>query len=738
MKQNNTKICLPIPRLAFDFNDIASGTVSDSVGGVQGCLKNTISHGGYTETAPRFLRNKDSGMDLPPRTTLDLIKGKSGFSLSLWILSYQVYVNFDRFRLFTAYGEGGKEVIAVTYCSTSLRVRIPGCGVKDDILVFPYTVHSRVLSYYPHEANDGVWQHLTLTVDFPNHSVKLYVNGNEVLSEDCNVSFTCDSISDVNDCVYPDRIGGDSKGKEMSFNGVIDDFCLYDYALSKDEVTALYQSYGEPETLCPTRDQELVDILLAKLGDGVVLKAGTGNMIWKGHIVKADTEDYQNRNFLINRKLYTPASFAKRYFGKDIEKLTSENGKYDVKGLCEASGKRYIDLTDTKEGLFIILAEDSCLDVATDLVYIIRAGEFCVEKENEPRIPVEQTRSVIRYSNPSSKEWIYSPGIVELNGVYFASCDISNGLYTEVFRSDDGGKTWKSIAKIDQRYWWATLFAHNDDLYLIGIYGSSYFGSGDRVIKERYIGITKSTDGGYTWSEMIPESGLIAYEGKTAWELHRAPTAVIVHDSKIWVVFEDVGGYVHPREVLMSAPVDSDLLDPQSWHFYDYMTGQGWVLEGNPVAGKDGQIYVLSRHKDAHIMISKLVDNKLIYLDDVPFVEGPATKITVRYDKRTDRYLALTNVYCGDDTLINNRTNLALVTSPDMIHWQVAELLLCDRCAINDQVGISLHGYQYVDWVISGEDLLFCVRESTDDAYNWHDSNYLTFYRLSNYAQYLQ
>jgi len=519
----------------------------------------------------------------------------------------------------------------------------------------------------------------------------------------------------------------------MSFNGVIDEFKLYDKALSAIEVAGLYGSYDEAETPSATSDQELIDEMLTKLGSAAVLKAGTGNIVWNGKVVKADTEDYERRNQFIGSTLYTPASFAERYFGADVlTQVTQKDGYYSLKALCEAADKTYIDLTGTEDKLFIILSDDTTLNPDTDREYIARAGDFCEEYDNEPTVNVEQTRVEILYSNPMSANWIYSPAITTLNDVLYASCDISNGRYTEVFRSDDGGLTWKSTAKINQNFWWATLFTHNNELYLIGIYSTSYLGS------ERYIGITKSTDGGYTWSEMSTACGLVPYLGSTDWELHRAPTPVIVHDGKLWVVFEDVGEYVHPREVLMSASVDSDLLDPQNWTFYDHLSGHGWLLEGNPVVGPDGKMYVLSRtYTEKRIVLSQLQDGKLVYQNEYKFVDGASTKFTVRYDEKTEKYITLVNLFCGDDSIINNRTNLALISSKDMINWVVDEKLLCDRTVMNEMVSITSHAFQYVDWIIDGDDLLFTVRESMDDAKNWHDSNYLTFYRLSNYAQYV-
>ena len=47
------------------------------------------------------------------------------------------------------------------------------------------------------------------------------------------------------------------------------------------------------------------------------------------------------------------------------------------------------------------------------------------------------------------------------------------------------------------------------------------------------------------------------------------------------------------------------------------------------------------------------------------------------------------------------------------------------------------HGFQYLDWLIEGNDIVFVCRTAFDDesggAHNYHDANFLTFHRIPNF-----
>ena len=44
-------------------------------------------------------------------------------------------------------------------------------------------------------------------------------------------------------------------------------------------------------------------------------------------------------------------------------------------------------------------------------------------------------------------------------------------------------------------------------------------------------------------------------------------------------------------------------------------------------------------------------------------------------------------------------------------------------------------GFQYVDFAIEGNDLLFLCRTALNGANSYHDSNYSTFHRIKNFRE---
>lgn len=102
----------------------------------------------------------------------------------------------------------------------------------------------------------------------------------------------------------------------------------------------------------------------------------------------------------------------------------------------------------------------------------------------------------------------------------------------------------------------------------------------------------------------------------------------------------------------------------------------------------------------------------------------------------TDRYWSLAN-YVPDVLQNNNvsaggmRSILALTSSYDLEEWEVRAIVLAST-------DIENVGFQYVDFIFDGDDILFVSRTSYDDgmggADNYHNSNFMTFHRITDYA----
>ena len=207
---------------------------------------------------------------------------------------------------------------------------------------------------------------------------------------------------------------------------------------------------------------------------------------------------------------------------------------------------------------------------------------------------------------------------------------------------------------------------------------------------------------------------------------------------------------VHYHAGVMSAPVESDLLDAASWTTSSFLPSDrawndgdmGAWLEGNVVVGKDGGLVNLMRvdtrslpEKAALVAIAP--DGRSLSFDPTSgFVEFPggAKKFTVRPDPLGGGYWTLASVVprgwhtAGKPSRVRN--TMALVHGRDLRHWEV-------RCHLLHHVDYHNHGFQYVDWLFDGPDLLAACRTAFDDseggAHNAHDANFLTFHRIQRF-----
>ncbi len=353
---------------------------------------------------------------------------------------------------------------------------------------------------------------------------------------------------------------------------------------------------------------------------------------------------------------------------------------------------------------------------------------------------------VINYIPSDTKIYVGSPGIAVLpNGHYLAKHDEFGPKSTEntiavspVFRSVDRGLSWERVATVKGMYW-ASIFVHQGDAYLIGT--SKQHG---------YVVISRSRDEGITWTEPKDKSsGLLIDDG----EYHCAPVPIVVHRGRIWRAMEDAmgpGGWgSHFRAFMMSAPMDSDLLKADSWVSSNHLGRdprwlggefRGW-LEGNAVVTPEGKVvdmlrvdYRAGSEKAAIIEIS--ADGAKATFDPATgFVDFPggAKKFTIRFDPATKMYWTLSNPVLPkhkDPDPGRVRNAVALMRSADLRNWEM-------RCIVLYHPDVSKHGCQYLDWLFEGDDMIVASRtawgEGTAAAPRQHDANYLTFHRIKDF-----
>lgn len=351
---------------------------------------------------------------------------------------------------------------------------------------------------------------------------------------------------------------------------------------------------------------------------------------------------------------------------------------------------------------------------------------------------------VIAHSPAKTRKYIGCPGLVILpDGRYVASHSHfgpgSTGDRMFVYRSADKGATWRRLGEVKGQ-WWSSLFLHRGSLYLMGV--SRRYG---------HVVIRRSADAGETWTTPAgAATGLLLADG----QYHTAPVPIAVHRGRIWRSMEDrsppTGWAWSFRAFVMSAPADADLLDANNWTCTNRLafrrdwlpggTNPGW-LEGNVVVTPAGGLVNILRvnaepayRKAAVVSISD--DGKTAAFDPAGgFIEfyGGMSKFTIRRDAPSKRYWTLGSLVTNPANP-RQRNTLALTSSADLRTWRIERIVLK-----HNEGGATWRkskvGFQYVDWQIVGEDIVFVSRTAYAGAHNYHDANYLTFHRIRGFRR---
>ncbi len=345
---------------------------------------------------------------------------------------------------------------------------------------------------------------------------------------------------------------------------------------------------------------------------------------------------------------------------------------------------------------------------------------------------------VVAHVAKSSGTYLGTPSIVVLsNGDYLASFDFFGPECTSdkvhVYRSSNKGKSWQFLKELEDTFW-GGLFVVGKEVYLLGVRGS-----------DRNLSIRKSSDSGKSWSEhAILRSG----------RFHGSSTPVVFHNGKIYKGYDNLGvedkkkpWMSENKSFIMWADEKADLLKPENWRYSEevvkpsQMDGTGW-LETNAVLGLDGSIRGVTRiaNESGYIAGHYAVDTTGAIVNGsvkaIPFLGG-ATKFNVMWDSKTKKYWSLTNY---PSEILRKpkmraggmRSVLALVSSPDLENWTVNKIVMGSR-------DVKYHGFQYVDWQFEGKDIILMNRVGFSDEFgeadNAHNSNYIIFQRIRNYAK---
>lgn len=341
------------------------------------------------------------------------------------------------------------------------------------------------------------------------------------------------------------------------------------------------------------------------------------------------------------------------------------------------------------------------------------------------------------------KDYITDPAVVVLpEGDYLAACksrfDGKNSV-VRILKSKDKGLTWSYLTELPSVGFF-NFFVLKDAIYIMGTKGGF-----NQVV------ILRSDDGGLTWTVPTDTRNGLLTEARS---YHSASTATVFHNGRVWRAMEDniPLGKRYFRVLMMSAPLESDLLDAANWTLSealpydkswlgDSVAFNGWY-EGNAVVSPTGEIVNMLRvetfkYNEHSAIIHYSNDGMKASFDPktdiVPF-PGGEKKFTIYFDSISHKYWTLSNMIFKEDHgkehagLLRNR--LVLSCSEDLYHWEVCDTLI-------SHPDPHFHAYQYVDWRIDGDDIIAVSRTASATSRGLstrqHDANYFTFHRFEDF-----
>lgn len=354
--------------------------------------------------------------------------------------------------------------------------------------------------------------------------------------------------------------------------------------------------------------------------------------------------------------------------------------------------------------------------------------------------------TVVNYLHPDdeaysfSGRYLCSPSLVRHpDGFLLASLDLYAPEHpqnlTLIFRSDDDGESWHYVSELMPCFW-GKMFIHKGDLYMLSC-STEY---GDLLIG-------KSTDGGKSFS--APVCLLRGSNGKAGNAgVHKNPQNVIRYNGRLYNTLE--WGTWHNKEyghaaMVMSCDENADLLSPESWSFsaplkFDRFTPEleglsmnTMTIEGTLTVSPDGKLLNVMRFGKYNTAIAYEVNTEEL---DAPLsfsglIDFPAnySKFSIKYDKESGYYYTVaTRVFSPERT--KARSLISLMRSKELKEWQVVTDIMDYRGVDDEHIG-----FQYVDFEIEGEDILFLCRTAFNGAHNYHDANYQTFHRIKSFRK---
>lgn len=356
---------------------------------------------------------------------------------------------------------------------------------------------------------------------------------------------------------------------------------------------------------------------------------------------------------------------------------------------------------------------------------------------------------VVNYLHPDDRAYSFSgnylcsPSLVRHpDGYLLASMDVFHGGspqdLTLIFRSDDDGKTWSYVSELFPCFW-GRMFIHKGYLYMLSV-STEY---GDLLIG-------RSEDGGKTFG--LPTVLLRGSSGFKQSGVHKNPQKLLSYRGRLWTTLE-WGSWAYGTHAAMCASIDedADLLDAANWHFTPPVPySSEWegtavgrssgCIEGCMTVSPDGKLYNVMRYQIENctpsygLALIMRADpdrpDEALTFEKVIHFPGNHSKFEITYDEESGCYISLVSYLC--EAHRTGRNLLSLIASRDLDHW----VHVCDIFDYRD-LPESEVGFQYVAYLIEGNDILFLSRTAFNHAANFHDANYSVFSRIKDFRKLL-
>lgn len=439
-----------------------------------------------------------------------------------------------------------------------------------------------------------------------------------------------------------------------------------------------------------------------------------------------------------------------------ICRISPEKDSFYLEWL-EASAEVTVFLRKRDEGEFqsIGTTKNNYFTV-TDLTENTDYEVFVSSGKDKSRVRIVRTGAhvgvAVNYLHPDDRAYSFSgnflcsPSLVRHpDGFLLASMDLFKGdspqNLTLIFRSDDEGVSWHYVSELMPCFW-GKLFILKGELYMIAC-STEY---GDLLIG-------KSTDGGKTFT--APSVILRGSNGKNGKAgVHKNPQNVLIYSNRLYITIEwGAWGSKYHAPTVISADIESDLLDYSSWAIphpvkYDPSwegTAKGdspGNIEGTLAVSPDNKLYNIMRYQTGGCVPEYGL--ALVYEVDTVNHENPIkyayamefdanlSKFMIKKDEKTGLYFSIAS-RITDPTHIYARNLLSLMASRDLKKWET----VCDVIDRRDDDPNKV-GFQYVDFEIEGDDIIFLCRTAENQAENYHNSNYITFHRIKSFRNLLK